>query len=91
VDFAATVGSGHPEAVALREEELGNPVPRPRQVFAIGLNYADHAAESKLSVPETPPVFTKFPVCLSGPYGQVELSAGGNVDWEVELVAVSGG
>jgi 2-keto-4-pentenoate hydratase/2-oxohepta-3-ene-1,7-dioic acid hydratase in catechol pathway len=90
VDFAATVGPGHPDAVALREEELGNPVPRPRQVFAIGLNYADHAAESKLSVPETPPVFTKFPACLSGPFGQIELPAGGNVDWEVELVAVIG-
>jgi 2-keto-4-pentenoate hydratase/2-oxohepta-3-ene-1,7-dioic acid hydratase in catechol pathway len=90
VDFAATIGPGHPDAVALREEELGNPVPQPRQVFAIGLNYADHAAESKLSVPETPPVFTKFPACLSGPFGQIELPAGGNVDWEVELVAVIG-
>lgn len=90
VAFAGTVGPGHPDAVALREEELGNPVPRPRQVFAIGLNYAEHAAESKLAVPETPPVFTKFPECLSGPFGQVELPAGGDVDWEVELVAVIG-
>lgn len=90
VDFAATVSPGHPGAVALREEELGNPVPQPRQVFAIGLNYADHAAESDLSVPETPPVFTKFPECLSGPFGQVELPVGGNVDWEVELVVVIG-
>jgi 2,4-diketo-3-deoxy-L-fuconate hydrolase len=90
VEFAATVGRGHPQARAVREEELGNPVPRPRQVFAIGLNYADHAAESKLSVPETPPVFTKFATCLSGPFGQVELPEGGNVDWEVELVIVIG-
>src|SRR5215469_18093853 len=48
---------------------IGSPAPRPRQVFAIGLNYRDHAAESRLGAPETPAVFTKFPACLTGPYG----------------------
>ena len=69
-------------------DQLRNPVPRPRQVFAIGLNYAKHAAESKLAVPSSPTVFTKFPSCLAGPYGQVSLPPDGKVDWEVELVVV---
>ncbi|MFB7718909.1 fumarylacetoacetate hydrolase family protein [Nocardia sp. NPDC056100] len=70
-------------------EEFGNPAPAPRQIFAIGLNYADHAAESAFAVPEEPPVFTKFASCLAGPYGTVTLPPG-KVDWEVELVVVIG-
>ncbi|GAB3854664.1 fumarylacetoacetate hydrolase family protein [Nocardioides maradonensis] len=70
-------------------ERLGPPVPAPGQVFAIGLNYRDHAAESGLPVPEAPPTFTKFRSSLNGPTGEIALP-GGNVDWEVELVAVIG-
>lgn len=69
--------------------EFGNPAPFPRQVFAIGLNYADHAAEASLAVPEDLTVFTKFPTSLAGPYGTVVLPPG-TVDWEAELVAVIG-
>jgi 2-keto-4-pentenoate hydratase/2-oxohepta-3-ene-1,7-dioic acid hydratase in catechol pathway len=65
------------------------PVPRPRQVFAIGLNYAGHAAEAGLDAPEFPPTFTKFPTCLTGPNVTVELPSE-FVDWEVELVLVIG-
>lgn len=68
---------------------LGAPVPRPRQVFAIGLNYRDHAAESNFDLPTTPTVFTKFPTSISGHNHPVEMPAG-SVDWEVELVAVIG-
>jgi 2-keto-4-pentenoate hydratase/2-oxohepta-3-ene-1,7-dioic acid hydratase in catechol pathway len=68
---------------------LGPCVPRPRQVFAIGLNYRDHAAEAGLDIPETPMVFTKFPSCLAGPYAEIVLSSD-RVDWEVELVVVMG-
>ncbi|BDH59562.1 fumarylacetoacetate hydrolase family protein [Tsukamurella sp. PLM1] len=68
---------------------LQNPVPEPRQVFAVGLNYAAHAAESKYAVPDFPPTFTKFRTSLAGPRGTVELP-GPTVDWEVELVAVIG-
>jgi len=75
----------------VRPEGLGSPVPAPRQVFGIGLNYRDHAAESGLPVPEgEPPVFTKFPSCITGPYGDIELPPDGHTDWEVELVAVIG-
>lgn len=69
---------------------LGAPSPRPRQVFAIGLNYADHAAESRIEAPsEYPSTFTKFRSSLAGPYCEIELPSG-SVDWEVELVTVIG-
>ena len=68
---------------------LQAPVPRPRQVFAIGLNYAAHAAEAGLERPTFPPTFTKFPTCLTGPDATVELPSA-FVDWEVELVVVMG-
>lgn len=68
---------------------LGAPVPRPRQVFAIGLNYADHAAESGMAAPPAPLTFTKFPSSIAGPTADVPLS-GEMVDWEVEIVVVIG-
>ncbi len=70
----------------LSEPALLAPVPGPRQVFAIGLNYAAHAAEAGLDMPEFPPTFTKFPTCLTGPDATVVLPSD-CVDWEVELVA----
>ena len=72
-------------------EALGSPAPAPRQVFGIGLNYREHAAESGFDAPATePPVFTKFPSCITGPTGDIEMPSGGKVDWEVELVVVIG-
>jgi len=73
----------------LDDAALLAPVPRPRQVFAIGLNYAGHAAEAGLDTPEFPPTFTKFPTCLTGPTATVVLPTE-FVDWEVELVLVIG-
>jgi 2,4-didehydro-3-deoxy-L-rhamnonate hydrolase len=73
----------------LDEVVLGAAVPRPSKVFAIGLNYRSHAAESNLQLPSSPVVFTKFPSCLVGPTATIELS-GETVDWEVELVVVIG-
>jgi 2-keto-4-pentenoate hydratase/2-oxohepta-3-ene-1,7-dioic acid hydratase in catechol pathway len=68
---------------------LGPPVPMPRQVFAIGLNYRDHAAESGLPAPDVPVVFTKYPTSITGPSATVALPSD-FVDWEAELVAVIG-
>jgi 2-keto-4-pentenoate hydratase/2-oxohepta-3-ene-1,7-dioic acid hydratase in catechol pathway len=73
----------------LDSQELEAPVPRPRQVFAIGMNYAAHAAEAGVEVPQHPPTFTKFPTCLAGPDATVVLPSE-FVDWEVELVVVIG-
>ncbi|MGV9710883.1 fumarylacetoacetate hydrolase family protein [Gordonia sp. NPDC003424] len=71
------------------EADLGAPTPHPGQVFAIGLNYSDHADEAGLDIPEDLTVFTKFTSCFSGPISDVTLS-GPTVDWEVELVVVIG-
>ena len=68
---------------------LDAPIPAPRQVFAIGLNYADHAAESGMELPPAPLTFTKFPSCIVGPNADVPLT-GDLVDWEVEVVVVIG-
>lgn len=68
---------------------LRAPVPRPTQVFAIGLNYKDHAEEASLPIPDVPMVFTKFPTCIVGPEAEVPLT-GDRVDWEVEQVVVIG-
>jgi 2,4-diketo-3-deoxy-L-fuconate hydrolase len=87
-DWARGRREGDAEA-PLDETRLGPPVPRPAKVFAIGLNYRDHAAEAGLEIPAAPLVFTKFPSCLSGPRADVVLSSA-YVDWEVELVVAIG-
>ena len=68
---------------------LGPCVPRPRAVFAIGLNYRDHALEAGIPLPKAPLVFTKFPSCLVGPNSDV-LVFNERVDYEAELVVVIG-
>jgi 2-keto-4-pentenoate hydratase/2-oxohepta-3-ene-1,7-dioic acid hydratase in catechol pathway len=68
---------------------LQAPVPRPRNCFAVGLNYRTHAAESGMDLPVQPLVFTKFPSCIVGPDACVELRSEA-ADWEVELVVVIG-
>lgn len=68
---------------------LDPPLSRPRQVFAIGLNYKSHADEVDMAVPTVPMVFTKFPSAITGPGDNIELPPG-TVDWEVEMVAVIG-
>ncbi|MFC4948369.1 fumarylacetoacetate hydrolase family protein [Pseudonocardia sp. GCM10023141] len=87
VEWAATAPVD--SAVAFDAAELGPPAPRPAQVFAIGLNYRDHAAEAGLALPDAPVVFTKFVSSFAGPEGEIVLT-GPTVDWEVELVAVIG-
>jgi 2-keto-4-pentenoate hydratase/2-oxohepta-3-ene-1,7-dioic acid hydratase in catechol pathway len=77
--------------VVFTRAQLGSPSPAPRQIVAIGLNYDAHAAESGFAAPDgLPPTFTKFVSSLTGPDAEVVLPADGNVDWEVELVAVIG-
>ena len=75
--------------LAISPAELGAPAPAPRQVFAIGLNYAEHVNESGMGRPDSPTVFTKFPSSITGPNATVELPSGA-VDWEVELVVAIG-
>ncbi len=90
-ELRAWAADQSPEAddAELDPTRLGPPVPRPTQVFAIGLNYRDHAEEAGLPTPTSPMVFTKFPTCLAGPTADVPLTSD-RVDWEVEQVVVIG-
>jgi 2,4-diketo-3-deoxy-L-fuconate hydrolase len=70
---------------------LGVPVAGTRKFLAIGLNYADHAAESGLAIPPEPVFFTKAVSCLQGPDDAVMIPRGSvATDWEVELGFVIG-
>ncbi len=89
-ELAAWAAATEPAATGpLVEASLTCPVPRPSQVFAIGLNYRDHVEETGGEVPAVPLTFTKFASCLSGPRDDIPLVPG-SVDWEVELVLVAG-
>jgi len=81
-------GIGQPSE-AFTPETAGPPSPSARQVFGIGLNYRDHAAESGFAAPDDPVVFTKYVTSFTGPVTEVVLPDG-SVDWEVELVVVLG-
>src|SRR5579863_6271016 len=86
--LARRCAAAKPDA-ALADVVLGPPVPEPRQVFGIGLNYRSHAAESGMELPPAPLTFTKFPSCLAGPTTDVTLS-GAMVDYEAEVVVAIG-
>jgi 2-keto-4-pentenoate hydratase/2-oxohepta-3-ene-1,7-dioic acid hydratase in catechol pathway len=73
----------------LSDAEVRPPIPSPRSVFAVGLNYRSHADESKMKVPDSPLIFTKFPSCLAGPTDTVMLGGAAD-DYEAELVVVIG-
>jgi len=73
------------------QPRLGPCVTGVGKFIGIGLNYADHAAESGLPVPSEPIVFLKANSCLSGPNDAIRLPAGAaKTDWEVELGVVIG-
>jgi len=70
---------------------IGPCVARPLNFICIGLNYADHAAESNLPIPKEPVVFTKSVSAYCGPYDDVKIPRGSKkTDWEVELGVVIG-
>lgn len=75
----------------LGDQRLGAPIARPHQILCIGLNYADHAAESGMPIPDEPIVFNKAPNTLIGPNDDVVMPRGSvKTDWEVELGIVLG-
>ncbi len=70
---------------------VGAPIPRPSAIVCIGLNYADHAAESGMPIPAEPILFFKKPNTLVGPYDDVRIPRlSVKSDWEVELGVVIG-
>jgi 2,4-didehydro-3-deoxy-L-rhamnonate hydrolase len=70
---------------------IGSCIANPQKFIAIGLNYSDHAAESGLTVPPEPIIFTKHVSCLSGPNDTVTIPPKSKKsDWEVELGVIIG-
>jgi 2,4-diketo-3-deoxy-L-fuconate hydrolase len=89
VEWARPVDGASAASAPLAGAALQAPVPRPRQVFGVGLNYRLHVAEGGRNVPEEPAVFTKFPSCINGPTSEIPVGSE-TVDWEVELVVALG-
>jgi 2-keto-4-pentenoate hydratase/2-oxohepta-3-ene-1,7-dioic acid hydratase in catechol pathway len=87
LEAKAATGEGLP----LTQVKLEAPVQRPGKIFAIGLNYADHIAESGLGTPERQVWFTKAQTSVNAPYDPILIARGTiTPDYEAELVAVIG-
>ena len=70
---------------------LGSPISRPSKIICIGLNFRDHAKESKMEIPEEPVLFFKSTTSLVGPNDDLIMPKNARkVDWEVELAVVIG-
>jgi 2,4-diketo-3-deoxy-L-fuconate hydrolase len=83
----------HPETLpkARGEPRLGPCVADVRNFIAVGLNYADHAAETGAAIPKEPILFNKATSCIVGPNDDVTIPKGSKkTDWEVELAIVIG-
>jgi 2,4-diketo-3-deoxy-L-fuconate hydrolase len=87
LDVARGISAAH--EIAIDPARLEAPSPRPRQIFGIGINYADHGAEAGMERPEVPLVFTKLGPSVTGPFSSIPLPTE-YVDWEVEIVVVIG-
>jgi 2-keto-4-pentenoate hydratase/2-oxohepta-3-ene-1,7-dioic acid hydratase in catechol pathway len=77
--------------LAPESARLGSCITGVGNFIAVGLNYADHAAESGMAVPAEPVLFNKAPSCIAGPNDTVLIPRGSQkTDWEVELAIVIG-
>jgi len=77
--------------IALEDAILGPVVPDPQKIVCIGLNYRDHAHETKLAIPEVPTVFAKYRNTLIGQGSAILMSAASSqVDYEAELAFIIG-
>ena len=107
---AGEAGLRHIQALCSRARETGAvlpasevevlaPIPRPRKnIFCVGRNYAEHAAESfrasgeEMILLESPNIFTKAVTAVNGPYADIPFdpAVSRQIDWEVELAVVIG-
>ena len=75
----------------LKDVTLMAPVPNPRKIIAVGLNYMDHAIETKMEIPKAPVIFAKFTSSTNGPDAPVVLPKDDpQGDYEAELAVVIG-
>jgi ureidoglycolate lyase len=84
------IGEAAADTLAMSDLRLLAPIPRPGKIFAIGLNYADHIAESGMGTPEHQVWFAKAATSANGPFDPIEIPPGGYVDYEAEMIAVVG-
>jgi 2-keto-4-pentenoate hydratase/2-oxohepta-3-ene-1,7-dioic acid hydratase in catechol pathway len=88
---AAARAAASPAAVALTAPEWLAPIPDPGKLICVGLNYRDHALESRAMIPDEPVIFNKAVSALVGPGADIVLpKASAEVDFEGELVLVIG-
>lgn len=79
------------QSFRLNDVRLLAPVTRPGKIIAVGLNYRDHAIETKQEIPTSPIIFAKFPSSINGPDADVILPEDDpQVDYEAELAVVIG-
>ncbi len=72
-----------------RDTRLGPPIARPSKIICIGLNYSDHATESKMQLPPEPVIFFKATTAIVGPNDDLVIPKNSKkTDWEVELAVV---
>lgn len=89
--FTALDKPGTYPASKLDEVRLHAPIANPPRVFAIGLNYRDHAIESKMALPKVPVVFFKMTTAIVGPGENIVLPGNSTQpDYEAELAFVIG-
>ncbi|MFI2710569.1 fumarylacetoacetate hydrolase family protein [Micromonospora sp. NPDC018662] len=87
----AAVAAGELPVLSDATLRIGAPVARPGKIVCVGLNYADHAAETGAEPPAEPILFLKAPNTVIGPDDQVLIPRGSvKTDWEVELAVVIG-
>lgn len=90
-DWAARAAAATGESVPLAGATLATLVTRPPKVWCVGLNYANHIAETGSKTPEFPTMFAKYAIALTGPTDPIAIPAASErVDWEVELGVVIG-
>ncbi|MGA8160021.1 MAG: fumarylacetoacetate hydrolase family protein [Acidobacteriaceae bacterium] len=77
--------------IARNGVRLFAPIPRPPRIFCVGLNYRDHAIESKMEIPKVPTIFLKLPSAVIGPEETVRIpTLTQQPDYEVELALIIG-
>jgi 2-keto-4-pentenoate hydratase/2-oxohepta-3-ene-1,7-dioic acid hydratase in catechol pathway len=91
VDHLCRAPTSPPSELLPPASPLAAPIARPGKLVCLGLNYADHAAESGQPVPEQPMLFSKASSCVIGPGADVQMPSGDvQLDYEAELAIVIG-
>jgi 2-keto-4-pentenoate hydratase/2-oxohepta-3-ene-1,7-dioic acid hydratase in catechol pathway len=91
LDAARNALEHPPSRIQLDDVKLEAPVQRPRKILAVGLNYADHVAESGMKPPDVPAIFNKQATSITGPWDPIHLPRASHVlDYEGELAFVIG-